>query len=303
MDQRLDRFLATRLGRLSRMRINSLLLRGACTVNREVAAPGYHLRHGDMVEITVDESGPTSMTPEAIPLDIVYEDPQLLVIDKPSGMLVHPTRHEKSGTLANALSHHLNRTATKDDAASLTEESETSQSGPGAQTVAAVRPGLVHRLDRATSGLMVIAKQERSLSILTRHFHRRLVEKRYLALVRGIIEEDEMIISAPIGRDPEAHPKWNVSEAGRPAETRLTVLERRAGMSMVELEPVTGRTNQLRIHCAHIGHAIVGDTWYSADTNSRLCLHAARLCFHHPSGGEWMEFSSPLPEEIGSLIH
>jgi 23S rRNA pseudouridine1911/1915/1917 synthase len=293
LDQRLDRFLASQLGWLSRMRINSIVLQGACTVNKEVAAPGYHLQRGDLVEITIDESEPTAMTPEAIPLNVIYEDAHLIVIDKPAGMLVHPTRREKSGTLANALSYHLNHVAL------IEQNTSTGHTQPAIlKAMSRVRPGLVHRLDRATSGLMVAAKTDRALSILTSHFQRRLVEKRYLALVQGRVEEDEITIAAPIGRDSEAHPKWNVSPCGKPAETRLRVMERRARASLVELEPVTGRTNQLRIHCAHIGHAILGDDWYSRDSIPRLCLHAARLGFHHPSGGDWLEFSSDLPEEI-----
>lgn len=295
-DERLDRFLASQLGWLSRMRINSLVLQGACRVNEEVAAPGYHLQSGDMVEITIDEGEPTAMTPEAIPLDVVYEDAYIIVINKPAGMLVHPTRTEKSGTLANALAYHLNRAAVEERNTASTENDVAEHTIYTSQLL--IRPGLVHRLDRATSGLMAVAKTERALSILTRHFHRRLVEKRYLALVHGCIEEDELTIDAPIGRDPEAHPKWNVSQSGKPSETRLRVVERRAGATLVELEPVTGRTNQLRIHCAHIGHAIMGDDWYAKDTVPRLCLHAALLSFHHPSGGDWLEFFSPLPEEI-----
>lgn len=301
VDQRLDRFLATRLGWLSRMRITSLLLAGACSVNREVAAPGYHLRPGDLVEITIIEGDPTSMTAEAIPLDIVYEDAFIIVIDKPAGVLVHPTRTEKSGTLANALAYHLNREALEEGAATSTETDKIKDEARSSRAM--VRPGLVHRLDRATSGLMVIAKTERALSVLTRHFHRRLVEKRYRALVHGVIEEDELAINAPIGRDPEAHPKWNVSSNGKPSETRLRVVERSAHVTLVELEPVTGRTNQLRIHCAHIGHAILGDDWYAKDGVGRLCLHAAHLGFHHPRSGEWLEFSSELPAEFIQLFN
>jgi 23S rRNA pseudouridine1911/1915/1917 synthase len=289
-DERLDRFLASQIGWLSRMRINSLLLQGACRVNKEVAAPGYHLQARDRVEIIIDESGPTAMTPEDIPLEVLYEDAHLLVINKPAGMLVHPTRTEKSGTLSNALAYHLNRAGL--------EESNAS----GGRNAFAIRPGLVHRLDRATSGLMVVATTARSLSILTRHFHRRLVEKRYSALVHGRIEADELTIDAPIGRDASVHPKWNVSADGKPSETKLRVVERRARSTLVELEPVTGRTNQLRIHCAHIGHAILGDDWYARDTVPRLCLHAGLLGFHHPRGGEWLEFSSPLPAEFLHLF-
>lgn len=293
---RLDRFLATQLGGLSRMRINSLLLQDACTVNCERAAPGYHLQSGDLVEICIDETGPTAMTPEAIPLDVVYEDAYLIVIDKPAGMLVHPTRNEKSGTLMNALSYHLNRSTAKEGDTSSGEMDYSESTASSLRF--SVRPGLVHRLDRATSGLMVVAKTGRALSVLTRHFHRRLVEKRYLALVQGHVAEDELIISAPVGRDAEAHPKWRVLMSGKSAETRLRVIERKEMASLVELEPVTGRTNQLRIHCAHIGHAILGDEWYGRDSIPRLCLHAARLGFHHPANGDWLEFTSALPQEI-----
>ena len=277
---RLDRFLAARLPNLSRMRIASLVAAGACAVNGAAAHAGFKLRPGDSVEIAFDEAAADgAMTPEPIPLDVLHEDEDLLVVDKPAGMLVHPTRAVKSGTLANALTHHLNR---------------------GSQTL--VRPGLPHRLDRATSGLMVVAKNQRALGVLARHFHRRLVEKRYLALVHGRIRADGMTISAPVGREEEAWPKWRVTEDGRPAESRLRVVERRRTLSLVELEPVTGRTNQLRIHCAHVGHAIVGDGWYGSTARSRLCLHAARLAFNHPTGGARVEFASALPAEIASLL-
>jgi 23S rRNA pseudouridine1911/1915/1917 synthase len=278
--QRLDEYLATQLGRLSRMRIASLLTLGACRVNQTAAHAGYKLNKGDLVEFAFEEGAPTAMEPEAIALEIVFEDEHLVVVVKPAGMLVHPTRGVKSGTLANALAFHLNQ-----------------PSNSRAPTI--VRPGLVHRLDRATSGLMVVAKTERALRQLADHFRRRLVEKRYLALLEGCVQEDAKIISAPIGRDEEAHPKWRVLETGKEAETRLRVLERGAQQTLVELEPVTGRTNQLRIHCALIGHPIVGDEWYGArDAAERLCLHAARLSFRHPAHNEPLEFNSPLPVEI-----
>lgn len=279
--QRLDEFLWARLGQLSRLRIAHLLAQGACSVNDEAGRAGQKTKAGDIVEFTLDEVSPSAMTPEPLPLHIVYEDDDLLVLVKPAGMLVHPTRGVKSGTLLNALAYHLNRDAPEE----------------------VVRPGLVHRLDRATSGLMVIARHQRALSILSRHFHERLVEKRYLALVEGSIAPDECVINAPIGRDAERRPQWGVMLEGRHAETRLRVLERREQLTLVELEPVTGRTNQLRIHCAHAGHPIVGDDWYgTAQSKERLCLHAAHLAFHHPVGGRWMEFDSPLPEEIMAAL-
>jgi 23S rRNA pseudouridine1911/1915/1917 synthase len=287
------------------MRIANLLVQGACTVNDAPTHAGYHVKAGDLVEITIDEGAPTAMNPEPLPLEIVYEDDDLLVVVKHAGMLVHPTRGVKKGTLANALAYHLNRLRIAEFG--LRNESEARdlfnpQSAIHNPQSAWVRPGIVHRLDRATSGLMVVTKRQHALSILARHFHERLVEKRYLALVSGSVAEDECVINAPIGRDPEAKPKWRVLESGKPAETRLRVLERRGGLTLVDLEPVTGRTNQLRIHCAHLGHPIIGDEWHGGEAAQRLCLHAARLAFHHPADGAWMEFESVLPAEIAKIL-
>lgn len=306
-NQRLDVFLAARVGWLSRMRIGTLLAQDACVVNNIPARAGRHLEAGDAVEMQLDEEAPTAMTPEALPLEIVYEDRDLLAVVKPSGMLVHPTRNVKSGTLLNALAYHLNQSRLEAIPLDtfIAEDNSLSRTFDFAamNAMLTVRPGLVHRLDRATSGLMLIAKNQRALSILSRHFHRRLVEKRYLALVHGIVAEDELIIDAPIGRDPEGQPFWRAMKDGKAAETRLRVLERKNGeLTLVELEPVTGRTNQLRIHCAHKGHPIIGDEWYGSNVSMRLCLHAARLAFRHPANGERMEFHSPLPAEIEHVL-
>lgn len=300
--QRLDQFLASRLDRLSRMRIASIIAQGACTVNQTVMHAGYYIRSGDLVEVMLEENAPTAMTPEPIPLEIIHEDAHLLVVNKPAGMLVHPTRSVKSGTLANALAYYLNRTRIEESSKSYAE-SENLKS-PISNLPLAVRPGIVHRLDRATSGLMVIAKQQRALSILSRHFHHRLIKKQYLALVHGCLPEDEYLITAPVGREPEGKPKWKVMENGKAAETRLRVRKRKGQMTLVELEPVTGRTNQLRIHCAYMGNPIIGDRWYGdIDTGTRLCLHATRLAFNHPADGEWIEFTSPLPAEIMEILN
>jgi 23S rRNA pseudouridine1911/1915/1917 synthase len=293
--RRLDEFLWSRLGGLSRMRIANLIRAGACTINRQAERAGYHVAEGDLVELALGEAVPTSMEPEPIPLDIVYEDQSLLVLVKPAGMLVHPTRQVKKGTLSNALAYHLNQSRIADGGFRI-DMTET------------LRPGLVHRLDRATSGLMVVTKTPRALSVLSRHFHKRLVEKRYLAIVHGAVSEDEGAIRAPIGRDDERRPQWCVMESGREAETRFRVRERRGPVTLLELEPVTGRTNQLRIHCAFAGHPIVGDEIYCEISNSksqipnRLCLHAWRLAFHHPADGRWMEFVSPLPDELKTAL-
>lgn len=313
--QRLDVFLASRFGNLSRMRIANLIQAGACFVNGALGRAGYRIAEGDAIALSFDEGAPTSMFPEAIPLEVVHEDDQLVVVVKPAGMLVHPTMNVKSGTLANALAYHMNQSNLDPVASILNPQSVT-------------RPGLVHRLDRATSGLIVIAKTPRALTILSRHFRKRLIEKRYVALVRGTVDQGSGSINASIGRDPDQLPHWRVMEDGRPAETRFNVLERLERATILELEPVTGRTNQLRIHCARIGHPIVGDEMYehcglgiadrgieskgppgmeSAIPNPqsaiRLCLHASKLAFHHPANGDWISFSSPLPPDIAEIIH
>ena len=294
---RLDEFLAGRVGSLSRMRIAGLLARGACRVNGEAARAGHRLRAGDVVEVESDGGAPNSMTPEPAPLEIVFEDEHLIVVVKPAGVLVHPTLGVKSGTLANALAYHLNR-GTLDEGDALINHTSAPEVAPPF-----VRPGLVHRLDRDTSGLLAVTKTQAALSRLSQHFQRRLVEKRYVAVVSGLLEEDRLTLDAPIGRDEGASPPWGVLPNGKPAETRLRVLERRARRTLVELEPVTGRTNQLRIHCAHAGHAVVGDRLYGGEPHARLCLHAARLSFRHPATNEWVDFvSQPRPELLSALV-
>lgn len=290
--QRLDDFLAERVETLSRMHIASLLARGECSVNGAEARAGSRLCAGDAVEVSGDDEVLNSMTPERAPLEVVHEDEQIIVVVKPSGQLVHPTRGVKRGTLANALAYHLNR-------ARLSECGVTTEEGYAVNSRHSfVRPGLVHRLDRDTSGLLVVAKTQAALSRLSQHFQRRLVSKRYAAVLAGRVEQDELTIDAPIGRDEDARPRWRVTESGKHAETRLRVMERGARRTLVELEPVTGRTNQLRIHCAHAGHAVVGDALYSGEPHARLCLHASRLAFRHPSTNDWTEFCADVPAEI-----
>ena len=293
------------------MRIAMLLDEGACRVNQGAAVAGYHLSAGDVVEMAFDRAIPTAMSPEPIPLEVIHEDAHLLVVVKPRGILVHPTRGVKTGTLLNALAFHLNRFNLEEGGPGLDSNTEFSEAQP------VIRPGLVHRLDRATSGLMVIAKTQRALTILSRHFNRRLVRKRYIALVHGDVAEDSFEVVSPIGRDADRRPRWGVMEDGRHAHTRIKVLQRSDEVTLVELEPVTGRTNQLRIHCASVGHPVVGDDLYGGcgmresqiapslesstsagepeESGSRLCLHAWHLAFHHPAGGTWMEFTSAIP--------
>jgi 23S rRNA pseudouridine1911/1915/1917 synthase len=310
----LDEFLASRFAALSRIRIANLVEAGACLVNGQKTPPGHRVVEGDFVEIEFEEGPPTAMRPEPIPLEILFEDDHILVLVKPAGMLVHPTRSVKSGTLVNALVYHFNKSFYESsefenlESHGAKHKAANSELRPPAHGEAhsIVRPGLVHRLDRATSGLMVVAKTARALSRLTIHFRRRLVEKRYTALVVGVVAEDEGVITAPIGRDAGGRPQWRVLEGGKEAVTKFSVRERFRGSTLVELEPVTGRTNQLRIHCAHAGHAILGDELYGPPVADpcppRLCLHASRLAFYHPGDNRRMEFISPPPRDFASVL-
>lgn len=269
---RLDKFLFDEITSLSRMYLKHLILAGNCTVNNKVENAGYHLKAGDFVEIEIEIKPEIEMIPEDIPLEIIFEDSELIVLNKPSGMLVHPTKGVRRGTLLNALLFYLN----SDEHGKVKNDK-------------LIRAGLVHRLDKQTSGLMVIAKNPRSHRILCSHFQRRLVEKKYLAIVEGVVGEDFGTINAPIGRDAEER-IWKISPDGKSAESRFRVVERFADQTLLELEPVTGRTNQLRLHCAHIGHPIVGDDKYGGRDFERLCLHAAKLAFWHPNGTNRLEF-------------
>lgn len=261
------------------MYLRQLLKNDECTINGKAEKGGYHLQADDFVEIEVDLNADTAMKPEDIPLEIVFEDAEIIVVDKPPGMLVHPTLGQKSGTLLNALSFYLN---------------QKNQSN-------GIRPGLVHRLDRQTSGLMIIAKTNCAHRILCDHFQRKLVEKKYLAMVEGVVEKDSGIIDAPIGNFADER-RWGVKADGKMAETRFRVLQRFADKTLLELEPVTGRTNQLRIHCESVGHPIIGDQLYNGREFSRLCLHAAKLTFWHPNGNDKLDFTSALPKEFGGNV-
>jgi 23S rRNA pseudouridine1911/1915/1917 synthase len=277
---RLDKFLYDAFPAISRLYLKRLITAEKCTVNGEIKNRGYALKAGDSIEIEVDVNEQREILPENIPLDIVFEDSELLVIDKPIGMLAHPTKGVRRGTLLNAATYYLN----------FNEKGE-----PKSEKF--IRAGLIHRLDKKTSGLMVIAKNDRVHRILSTHFQRKLVEKKYFAVVEGLITEDSGTINAPIGRNAEER-IWNISDDGKHAESNFRVIKRNKDTTLLEMEPVTGRTNQLRLHCAHIGHPIIGDDKYGGREFSRLCLHAAKLSFYHPNGNLWREFESALPEEM-----
>lgn len=291
--ERLDHFLERRIVGFSRGRIRTVIQRGHVTVDGDVRESGRRLRPGQTVVVTLDREPLLTMTPEDIPLSIIHEDDALLVVDKPAGMFAHPTHRVHSGTLLNAAAWHLNR-----DRASM-----------------AVKPLLVHRLDRATSGLLVISKTLEAHGTLARLWMERRVTKRYVALVAGRLPESTGLIDAPIGGSRDHHPGFRVMDSGRPAQTRYTEIQRIGAFTLVELEPLTGRTNQLRIHAAYVGAAIAGDDLHGqpeiaafrganpkAPWPDRLFLHAAGLAFEHPLTRTPLALEAPLPAELRAFL-
>ena len=282
--KRLGEFLFGRFFYLSKMYLRECLKNGKCEVNGTLENLGYKLRKNDFIELELDFGERQIIQPEEIPLEIIFEDSELLVVNKAAGMLVHPTKRIRTGTLLNALTHYLN---------SVDLENEK----PEDLNFSFARAGLVHRLDKQTSGLMIVAKNGHSHKILAGHFKRKLVEKRYFAVVEGIIENEEGEIDAPIGRFAEER-VWNVKADGKHAISKFWVKQRFSDATLLELEPVTGRTNQLRIHLSHIGHPILGDTKYGGREFERLCLHAYKLNFWHPNGNRKLEFETDLPPDM-----
>jgi 23S rRNA pseudouridine1911/1915/1917 synthase len=278
--ERLDRYLAARFPELSRSRIQALIAAGEVTVNAVAARASHRTAPGETIALIVPEAKPSPLTPEAIPLRIVYEDADLLVIDKPAGMVVHPAPGHAGGTLVNAVLAHA-----------------PDLSGVGGET----RPGVVHRLDKETSGLIVVAKHDRAHRHLATQLKDRRMDKRYVALVDGAPPSESGTIEAPIGRDPRRPRQMAAISSGRPALTHFRVLTRFAKHTLLECKPVTGRTHQIRVHLASLGCPVVADRVYGRGRASvpleRHFLHAARLTFVLPSGTE-RTFEAPLPEEL-----
>lgn len=274
---RLEDHLLAHFPMVSKMYLREQVKLGRCEVNGRHENIGYRLRERDFIEIIVDDERGTAMRREEIPLDILHEDNDLIVVVKPAGMLMHPSHREQSGTLLNALAYHVNRDAG-----------------------VVLRPGLPHRLDKQTSGLVIVAKNARSHRIISSQFLKKQVTKRYLALVDGVLKDDSGVIEAPIGRYDELK-HWSVKSDGKHATTRYwrrnvyhTPERGHPARTLLELEPVTGRTNQLRIHCEHIGHPIVGDVQRGGSEHTRLCLHAYKLVFRHPTTSGMLEFVSEV---------
>ena len=307
--ERLDRVLAVHVTALSRTRLKALVLAGRVAIGaRTIRDPGQRVNAGDVISVSVPPPEPAEPQAEAIPLAIVYEDADLIVIDKPAGLVVHPAAGNATGTLVNALIAHCG----------------DSLSGIGGVK----RPGIVHRLDRDTSGLMVVAKNDRAHRALARQFadHGRTgpLARGYLAFAWGVPDRPKGTIDAPLDRHPRARDKQAVRESGRAAITHWQVLERYAGIdgrgvaSLIECRLETGRTHQIRVHLAHIGHPLLGDDTYgpgfktkavllpeaarqALEALGRQALHAYLLAFEHPTTGQFLEFRSELPVDLARL--
>ncbi|MFZ1700413.1 MAG: RluA family pseudouridine synthase [Pyrinomonadaceae bacterium] len=296
---RLEDFLLDRFPNLSKMYLRDVVKRDLCEVNGTPENIGRRLRPNDLIEVVLDPTRETAMLPANIPLDIVFEDEHLIVVNKPAGMLVHPSHRENNGTLLNALAYYLNDPDSPQRRGDGEKNTLADSSIPKNRDtrLSVVRPGLIHRLDKQTSGLIVVAKNARAHRLLSGHFMKKRVEKRYFALVDGVVEPDEGTIEAPIGRYDELK-YWSVKEDGKHSESRFWVRERYVDTTLIEMEPVTGRTNQLRIHCEMIGHPIVGDVRRGGREFERLCLHAYRLVFPHPETNATAEFEVKAPTEF-----
>lgn len=291
--RRLDLYLASCLPELSRTRIQELIDQGRVRVGKDLPRRAHRVAAGDIVEIEVTPRPSLTATPEDIPIEVLLEDDDFVVVNKPAGMVVHAGAGAKSGTLVNALLHHLGTLSNEGDA---------------------VRPGIVHRLDRGTSGALVVARNDVSHRALADQFRARTVHKLYLALLHGLLKHDAGTIDLPVTRDPQRRTRMTARlSTGREARTDWRVLLRLGNFTLVAAEPHTGRTHQIRAHFTAIGHPLVGDTLYGAPRQeraarillaplSRVFLHAARLSFAHPRSGARVEAHAPLDRGLREYL-
>ena len=284
--ERLDKLISEYSDEISRSFAAKLAEDGAVTVNGKRVRKNYKAVSGDVVEIELPEPEPISAEPEDIPLDIVYEDDDLIVVNKPQGMVVHPAAGNYTGTLVNALMFHCRGTLSAINGV--------------------VRPGIVHRIDKDTSGLLVVAKNNEAHIFLAQQIKERKANRRYIALLNGILKEDGTV-SKPIARHPVDRKKMAVCAGGREAVTHYHVLEHFGNeYTLAECVLETGRTHQIRVHMASIGHSVVGDKTYGIKKErfnlAGQLLHAATLGFVHPKSGEYMEFSAPIPDYFENIL-
>lgn len=297
---RLDAFLAERIENWSRSRLQRLITDGDVLVNEKTAKPSYKIHSGDEIDVDLVEAPTAAFEPEEIPLDIVFEDEYLAVINKPAGMVVHPGAGNSSGTLANAIAWHFK--------SSPTFESSTGDTQ---------RVGIVHRLDKDTSGLIVVAKDEETHELLSNQFRDRVVTKQYVTLVHGNTRDNSGIIDRPMARDRWHRTKMTVAANGRNALTMWKVRQRFEKFTLLEVEIKTGRAHQIRVHLASINHPVVGDGTYNEGRDNtvndvdiknairildRFFLHAEKLSFDHSKTGEHLSFTSGLPPELLNFL-
>ena len=285
-NQRLDAFLASSLDSLTRSQATRLIESGEVAVNGRAVSKSYKLAGGEDIAVTLPEPEPVEAVPQDIPLDVVYEDADVIVVNKPSGMVVHPAPGHPDGTLVNALLYHCAGTL----------------SGIGG----ALRPGIVHRIDRDTSGLIIAAKNDAAHQYLSAQLADHTLARTYECIVVGALREDRGTVDAPIARHPTGRKRMAVVAGGREAVTHWEVIARYPGYTHVRCRLETGRTHQIRVHMAYIGHPILGDTVYGAKKEvpglTGQCLHAVGLRFLHPRTHEVVELFCPLPEEFTRML-
>ena len=287
-DQRIDRYLTEMLPEQSRSFFQKLIRDGFVIVNHIIVKVNYRLKTGDVIEIDIPDAVPTEIVPENIPLDILYEDDDLLIVNKPKGMVVHPAPGNYDGTLVNALLAHCG-------------ESLSGING-------VIRPGIVHRIDMNTTGSLLICKNDKAHQILAEQLKEHSITRKYHAIVHGNLKEDTGTVNAPIGRHPTDRKKMSTKAPnGRHAVTHYRVLERFGNFTYIECQLETGRTHQIRVHMSSIGHPILGDEIYGpAKCPYKFqgqTLHAKILGITHPSTGEYIEFDAPLPDYFKDLLN
>ncbi len=296
IDTRLDTYLAASIEGWSRARLQRLIEAEDVLVNGKPVKPSYKISAGDEIEVELTSSPLASFTPEDIPLDIVFEDDDLVVVNKPAGLVVHPAAGAPSGTLANALAYHFHHLS---------------------KHAGAIRPGIVHRLDKDTSGLLVVAKAESAHEDLADQFRAREIYKSYVALVYGVVKQESGRVEQPIARDPRNRTRMAIVAGGRGALSLYRVRRSYDSFTLLDVELKTGRTHQIRVHLSWLKHPVVGDELYSGGRENsvqdvklraeirklkRQFLHAEQLGFRHPKTGEQMKFTAPLPPELAGLL-
>lgn len=285
-NERLDAYLSMEIDEISRTYIQRLIKDSRVNVNGIIKKSSYLVKEGDWIKVDLPEPKKLELIPENIPLDIVYEDSDVVIVNKPQDMVVHPAPGNYTGTLVNALLYQV--------------DSLSSING-------VIRPGIVHRLDKDTSGLLIVAKNDFSHRELSSQLKDRKVHREYIALVNGVLKNDSGRIVEPIGRDPKNRKKMTViSTNSKEAITNYWVLNRFPKYTLIKVKLETGRTHQIRVHLSHIKHSVVGDPLYSSGKNEfnldKQLLHARKLGFIHPRSKEYMEFECPIPEQFKEII-